>query len=161
MPRKDKEERKEYYEENKERILSVSAKWRMEHKKEIVVTWKKYYAEHKEERAAYNKEYCASHIEEKRARNKKSSRKCTMKKYGLTAEDYNKIFVGQGGVCAICGRPPDGKSLAIDHDHTIEKVRGLLCSDCNLMLGGANDSTETLARAIKYLSAGQQELPIP
>lgn len=62
--------------------------------------------------------------------------------YGITEEDYNKMFVEQNGVCKICGNTPHehGKSkmsrvLHIDHDHSTSKIRGLLCSRCNGALG--------------------------
>jgi hypothetical protein len=42
-------------------------------------------------------------------------------------------------------------SLAIDHDHITNEVRGLLCRDCNVMLGLVKDNTETLKNAIQYL----------
>lgn len=45
--------------------------------------------------------------------------------YGITSAEYEQILRNQGGVCAICGRPPkiDGNRLHVDHDHKIEKTR--------------------------------------
>lgn len=59
----------------------------------------------------------------------------------------------QEGRCGICGGLPDGKweRLAVDHDHATNQVRGLLCTNCNLILGNAQDNTEILERAINYL----------
>ena len=53
--------------------------------------------------------------------------------YGITQEDYEKKMKEQNGICAIC----DGasKSLVVDHNHKTGRVRGLLCTRCNLMLG--------------------------
>jgi hypothetical protein len=50
----------------------------------------------------------------------------TLKKYHITAEYYAALFELQGGVCAVCGKPPlaDGLALVIDHKHfTIEYHR--------------------------------------
>ena len=62
--------------------------------------------------------------------------------YSISEDDYNKMFVEQGGVCKICGNPPhphakNNKSLVlhIDHDHNTNEIRGLLCSRCNSALG--------------------------
>lgn len=47
-----------------------------------------------------------------------------------------------------------GQSLdvvAVDHDHTTGKVRGLLCNACNKGLGFFKDSKELLDKAIKWL----------
>lgn len=79
--------------------------------------------------------------------------------YGISLEDYEKILVSQNGVCYIClGLEPtktrtgkEGKRLAVDHDHKTGKIRGLLCSQCNKLLGNAKDSIEILEKCIEYL----------
>lgn len=78
-------------------------------------------------------------------------------KYGITINDYNRMFVLQGGKCWICqklgkldGRGRKGR-LHVDHDHATGKVRGLLCYACNGLLGLAGDNPEVLARAQEYL----------
>ena len=59
----------------------------------------------------------------------------------------------QGGVCAICKRPPRGKlPLNVDHDHKTGAVRGLLCWTCNhRLLPAAQDDWKRLTRAAEYL----------
>lgn len=81
----------------------------------------------------------------------------TCKERGITVEEYNMMFEAQQGVCKICGRPDPLGRLAIDHDHTTNKVRGLLCRACNLALGNFGDSVERLERAIAYLKSGSAE----
>lgn len=63
------------------------------------------------------------------------------------------MLVRQGGVCAICGGPPDGrwKRFHVDHCHKTGRVRGLLCRKCNNGLGNFGDSVETMRKAIAYL----------
>jgi len=79
------------------------------------------------------------------------------KKFGITLDDYDIIFQSQNGVCWICSKPETfflkGRthSLAVDHCHKTGKIRGLLCRNCNQMLGLAKDSIETLAKAVEYL----------
>jgi hypothetical protein len=53
------------------------------------------------------------------------------------------------GMCPMCGSGP--LQLYRDHCHATGKDRGRICSHCNLMLGHALDSVETLKRAITYL----------
>lgn len=72
----------------------------------------------------------------------------TLKKYGLSEEEWMAILLRQGGVCAICKlaptpSPKTGKTLLnVDHEHVKlwkkmppEKrklyVRALLCWQCN------------------------------
>jgi hypothetical protein len=76
-----------------------------------------------------------------------------LKKYGLTPDDYDRMVVEQGGVCAICHRPEKAKLglLHVDHDHTNNRVRGLLCQQCNTGLGKFQDNIRILQSAINYL----------
>ena len=61
----------------------------------------------------------------------------------MTLEQYDALLSAQGGVCAICSRPPTKQFLAVDHDHACcpgsrtcgQCVRGLLCGHCNRQLG--------------------------
>lgn len=56
--------------------------------------------------------------------------------YKLTHEQYVTLVEAQGGMCAICGNPPGtGKRLVVDHCHTTGKVRALLCTYCNVVVG--------------------------
>jgi len=74
--------------------------------------------------------------------------------YSISSEDYLEIKEKQGNKCAICGldeRTVRNKELAVDHCHTSNKVRGLLCSQCNRALGLFQDSTEILEKALNYL----------
>lgn len=71
----------------------------------------------------------------------------------LTHIEYLEMFNKQNGQCAICeiGQDKSIKAFAVDHDHITGKVRGLLCSKCNLTIGNANDDINILKSAIKYL----------
>lgn len=79
------------------------------------------------------------------------------KTYGITGDDYRRLMVLQQGRCAICGRVPRSRRLAVDHDHKTGAVRGLLCASgdhgCNKGLGYFNDDVEILRRAVAYLDS--------
>src|SRR5258705_11429755 len=64
--------------------------------------------------------------------------------YGLSIEDFDKMFQKQKGLCAICKNPQSEsiKSLAVDHCHKTGKVRGLLCNGCNLSVGNYENNKE-------------------
>jgi hypothetical protein len=56
--------------------------------------------------------------------------------FRLTPEEWQIIDTHQGSVCAFCQkRQRSGIRLATDHDHKTGLVRGLLCSQCNRLLG--------------------------
>lgn len=73
-------------------------------------------------------------------------------KYGLSKESYQNMLDSQGRVCAICGKKDrKRKRLCVDHDHKTGRIRGLLCSMCNRILGMANDDAKFLKTATDYL----------
>ena len=59
----------------------------------------------------------------------------------------------QNNSCSICKKHKDEFTyyLVVDHCHTTGKIRGLLCSDCNFMLGRAKDNINTLLKGVSYL----------
>ena len=90
-------------------------------------------------------------------------RSALKRKYNITVEDYEKLLAIQNEVCAICLNPETyvyndrQYRLAVDHCHTTGKVRGLLCKDCNQILGRFNEDTDRFQRAIKYIEAHKGE----
>lgn len=74
--------------------------------------------------------------------------------YGITHKQYLSMYAKQKAKCALCDKPPDGwPGLVVDHCHTTGKVRGLLCTKCNIGLGFFKDNKEALAKAVLYLQA--------
>ena len=59
------------------------------------------------------------------------------KTYGLSTEKYNEIFERQNGKCAICNKHQKelSRPLNVDHCHSTNKIRDLLCDRCNLTVG--------------------------
>ena len=73
------------------------------------------------------------------------------RKYGITIEEYEAMFAEQGGKCWICRGGTSYKHLACDHDHKTGEVRGLLCANCNKVLGRFRDDPERFLKAADYL----------
>ena len=80
--------------------------------------------------------------------------------YGLTPQEYAEMFAQQGGVCAICKKPEtrrlrSGKlrNLTVDHNHTTNAVRKLLCAICNCMIGYAQEEPARLRAGAEYLES--------
>lgn len=68
--------------------------------------------------------------------------------FNISADDYDRILEYQGGVCAVCKRPPKpGKRLVVDHDHQTGYVRGLLCFFDNKRVLGARTAAAIVALA--------------
>jgi hypothetical protein len=71
-------------------------------------------------------------------------------RYNITEAEVDALLEAQNGLCAICKEPQES-ALHIDHCHSRQKVRGLLCENCNRGLGMFRDSKERLLAAIVYL----------
>jgi len=82
----------------------------------------------------------------------------------MSGDDYDALVALQGGLCAICRRKPKRsrkkrmRRLEVDHCHSTNKVRGLLCGNCNTTLGQCDDDTERLLAAIAYLVASRHDV---
>ncbi|MBT3737370.1 MAG: hypothetical protein HOG25_22205 [Gammaproteobacteria bacterium] len=103
---------------------------------------------------------CKTCDNKRRYRNKEDDSKDRnyyyQRKYGITLEDYDRMYKEQGGRCWICQvhQIEFETRLCVDHDHAKEgkeSVRGLLCRECNRGLGTFLDDPERLQQAIRYL----------
>ena len=75
-----------------------------------------------------------------------------LKRYGIGFAEWNAMFTAQNEACAICGtKDSRGRGWQLDHDHGNGRSRGILCHQCNLLLGVSGDSVDTLTSAIQYL----------
>lgn len=72
------------------------------------------------------------------------------KLYNISIDEYDNLYKNQIGGCLICHTKHD--RLHIDHCHNTGKVRGLLCSKCNMAIGLFNDDIKLLQETIKYIS---------
>jgi hypothetical protein len=86
----------------------------------------------------------------------------TLKKYGLTEEDWKAILDRQNGVCAICKKEPKKGRLCVEHEHVKgwkylpdeerkKYVRGLCCFMCNTQYLGRCLTIEKAKNVVKYL----------
>ncbi len=106
-------------------------------------------------------------VSKKQALQKKSKKypqyptESSLKKYKLTSEEYANMLAKQKGVCNICGGiNKSNRNLNIDHCHVTNKVRALLCNNCNTGLGFFKDNPETLEKAAQYLKIHQKRAEI-
>lgn len=78
------------------------------------------------------------------------------KRYGLTLDQYDQLLESQAGVCAICHNKDETELLSIDHCHSSNEIRGLLCGKCNRGLGNFGDDVSLLLNAVNYLHNRQK-----
>jgi hypothetical protein len=79
--------------------------------------------------------------------------------YGMTIQEYADKHTAQDGVCAICKGPETAKMhgkikpLSVDHEHGTGRIRGLLCTQCNYMIGHCREDRNILLAGVRYLDS--------
>jgi hypothetical protein len=134
-----KEERKiymkNYYENNKRKYNEYDREYYLKNKERL-----------KKQRNEQAKEYYLNHKEQRKEY-------VLQKLYNITLEQYNNMLKSQDNKCAVCKNDfEQNDKICIDHNHNTNQVRGLLCHNCNIILGMANDNKEILQNAINYLN---------
>lgn len=89
-------------------------------------------------------------------------RRASLKRLGVTPEQYESLWKAQGGKCANSGCafeaplvvPDFRQGLQVDHCHRTNIVRGLLCPRCNTALGHVDDDVNRLRGLIEYIHRG-------
>lgn len=76
-----------------------------------------------------------------------------VRKYGMNEKEM-RLFLDTHAFCEICG----GEGQHVDHCHKTNKVRGMLCQNCNRLLGMAYDDPRILRLAILYLEEREKIL---
>ena len=75
-----------------------------------------------------------------------------LKNRGITRQQYDQMLKDQNNLCAICTKPlGNGQDVNIDHCHTTNIIRGVLCRYCNMGLGNFKDNIQALKNAATYL----------
>lgn len=80
--------------------------------------------------------------------------------YGIDANAVQAMKVEQGHRCLLCGgegfligKNNHTEKLAVDHCHATQRVRGLLCHNCNRALGLFKDRPDVMRKAAAYVEA--------
>jgi hypothetical protein len=153
--------RGQYPADRKPRRFTSPADWRAANKAHIKASNAVWRAANKEHLRAYKQEWFAADRNRKRGYHLRYN-------YGLSIEAWETLLTSQNGRCAICQRLPSelksGRAkrqrLHVDHDHEANKIRGLLCEDCNFGIGKFSEDPEWLERAAAYLRIWHSE-PAP
>ena len=146
----------------KAELAAYQRAYRAKHRDKLNARGREYRAEHKEKFRERDKAKYAADPEkfiakacEYYSKNKDRVRDRQLQRtYGISLADFNRMLTEQGGRCAICRTDaPKGRGkFHVDHCHKTNRVRGLLCTLCNTMIGRGQDSTEIFVAAVRYLT---------
>jgi hypothetical protein len=138
-----------YYHAHKERVSARAKQWAAANPEKVKAKRARYLLRHPGRINALAKVW--------RRNNRDRIRDSHLRRtFGITLAQFNAVNEFQSGLCAICDNPPNGKydhTLYVDHDHKTGRIRGLICDNCNVVLGRVNDSSEILSRMITYLES--------
>lgn len=143
------EQKRKEYAANPEKYRAIGRAWALANREKVRVKSKIWRDANTERHRASNKAWRTSNPEKVRTRE-------LNRNYNISADEWNAMFFAQGSKCAICSRTEHvGKNWHTDHCHATGRVRGILCHNCNHLLGGAKDKVEILRAAIDYLESGK------
>ena len=77
-------------------------------------------------------------------------------KFGFSKAMYDEMLSSQGNACVICKKSFVGMpttDIHLDHCHSTNQVRGILCLYCNRGIGCFFDNPDALISAAAYVSA--------
>jgi DNA-directed RNA polymerase subunit RPC12/RpoP len=156
-PEKVLEYSRAYRAANREKRLAQNRKWYANNHETVLTAQRAKYAadpgkilEVNRTWRAANREQCRIRSREWHAANPEKVRAAARaRQYGLTPGAFESMKSAQQNRCAICGT--EFGVPYVDHNHTTNKVRALLCQHCNTMLGAAKENPATLRAAADYL----------
>lgn len=94
----------------------------------------------------------------------------TLRKYGLSLDDWREILERQGNVCAICELEPKSGRMVVDHEHVRgykklppeerkRRIRGILCWFCNHWYVGRSITVKKARNVVAYLEEYEARKP--
>ena len=77
-----------------------------------------------------------------------------LRRYGITLQQRDEMLIAQGGKCACCGTSEVApvRGWHVDHCHSTDRVRGILCAGCNTFIGKIEASEERHKLALAYIA---------
>lgn len=109
---------------------------------------------------SYTRNYYKNVVKKTEDYQLKRSNKHYKRTYGITHEQYLKMCQDNNFQCYICkaSKKVSGNGtigsydvLVLDHCHETNKIRGILCTDCNFGLGFFKDNINNLVASHLYL----------
>lgn len=150
------------FEEKDISCFSIDRSKQDDHSTQCKTCYNKYNDSISERRKAQRKLRSEQHKDRDNARsrqwalaNPERVKEKNLSKYGLTFEEFQSMVKSQNGLCQICKYTlVPGRHTHVDHCHTTNKVRGILCHQCNTKLGWfENNSNSVLSYLERYRSS--------
>lgn len=85
----------------------------------------------------------------------------SVRRYGLSTAQRQEMLEAQGSKCALCCKPIEfngrtkSKSAIVDHCHRTGRVRGVICTRCNILMAQI-DGGVPIDRLLSYIQGVAQ-----
>jgi hypothetical protein len=148
-------QRKVRYIKNKSHELEIQKIWAFSNPLQVKEIKKRYRDTHKGKIKAYNAQHRRSEathykLYKKEWRKTNGKRERLQSRYGISMPQFLEMLENQSHKCGIC--QDDLVVACVDHNHDTSEVRGLLCHKCNAGMGAFQDNSDTLQKALNWLT---------
>ena len=154
-PEEAKEYARQYYRDNKDRLLAKKREYDHAHKEKIASARKAKRAADPVAARAYARTFTSAPLARAKTRLQGSRQQAKKRGYlplDLTPEEV--LVHLRKERCECCGKHIRGTQQQLDHNHQTGKFRGVLCARCNLMVGVLENPL--LSKAQDYLTRSEQ-----
>lgn len=147
--------RRKYYESNRDKYKERKKLWRAKNIEKVREESRLY-------QANFRKNFPEKHRENMREYYRANPRRhrnyVLIRKFGITAEEWDAKFEAQKHLCGCCGSadPQHSKGWQTDHCHTTGKLRDIVCGPCNQIITKHLDQYR-LVQVFKYLARHRGE----
>jgi hypothetical protein len=167
-PEEEKAKKRAYYEANKHRLKAKSKAYHEANKSQINAQTKASRQANKDLMKARRKAYYEAnkdalntasriyHAKNKDRVNARQMEQFRLRKYGVSPSQFEEMIRACRGKCPCCHVPFSeilNERPCIDHSHATGKVRGVLCRQCNFLIGHAFDNPSILRACARYLTS--------
>lgn len=131
---------------------------------------RQYYLANRERAIAKSRENRLQNVDRERARYRRRRQGGYRNPRDISRNEVkDQLWIEQGGCCYLCGDAlPNLETSHLDHDHRCCPrheycrycIRGLACSQCNLLIGNAADDPDRMELVARNLRAKLAEVDI-
>jgi len=99
---------------------------------------------------------CARKYAQQRRHDSKSEH--YLRQYGITEPEFERLLSEANNECQLCDKKltrnrGSSDAAVLDHCHVTQRIRGVLCNSCNMLLGRLEKQPLLISRIQRYLES--------
>lgn len=136
---------KAHYRANAEQF--AEKRKRLSQDEDVRAYHQRYREAHRAKAAEYQRSYRELNKERLLEQKRRSARQ---RNYNLTHEQFTQALLNQNGVCKLCSQSLSEQTANVDHCHRTRRIRGILCTRCNMTLGFLEKARDRIPALLDY-----------